>query len=125
MPQSAKERMIEWRERPYVSVSCSEGDEHAPHGNEGQMRRDIWASGRFRGGRSEAVEWLGDFRPLLPPSSPQIWSNEPPPRGEVVDQDCVWSGIGSEYSNSEFSFPSSQVKQNSCVYFFLGFFFDN
>ncbi|SRR6266852_2999450 len=42
---------LEWRERPYVAVSCSEGNEHAPPHmvTKAKMRRDIWASGRFRG----------------------------------------------------------------------------
>ncbi len=58
-------------------------------------RKDIWASGRFRGGRSEAVEWLG--RGLQTPPSSLPKSGQMTARGEFVDQDCLWTGIGWDY----------------------------
>jgi hypothetical protein len=116
---------LEWRSRPYVTVSCNEGNELAPPhmATKAKMRRDIWASGRFRGGRSEAIEWPGDFRLLPPPPSLQIWSNDPPPsQGKVVDQDCLFAfGAGSARNRLgiQHTLPSPQVNQIVCVFFFL------
>ena len=44
--------------------------------------------------------------------------NPPPPRGEAIDQDYLWGGIGSEYSTSSHRLKSLQ----SCVYFILIYF---
>ena len=42
----------------------------------------------------------------------------PPSRGEAIDQDYLWGGIGSEYSTSSYRLMSLQ----SCVYFILIYF---
>lgn len=51
----------EWRSRPYI-LCVAKGTTCATWQRK-SGRKDIWASGRFRGGRSEGVEWPGDFSP--------------------------------------------------------------
>ena len=113
MPCRAKELGVALAPVRYCTVSCSEGNEHAPHGNEGQMRRDTWPIPR---GRSEAVEWLGHF------ISPSLFqSGQMNPRGEAIDQDCLWSGIGSEYSTIFLRLKSSRFSNLACILIY----FDN
>lgn len=72
---------LEWRSRPYVTVSCSEGNEHAPHGNEGQMRETFGHLADSEGVDPRPLSGSETSVPFLPPfCSPQSGQMNPPSR---------------------------------------------